>query len=507
MSLVPELPHVTETAATLAELFPDASSLGAETRDKLHRILLKWEDSVLTDDKAEDVGDTGSGTPSGRTLAKVYHSKIRDHEQQRARKLRASGVYHEQVFPAGDVETGHLLIGSRPFETCSDFLVCLDTFYSVTFGSCMESQGSNLPLTDAFSTEVRRAQLELVPAEVTQRSEFTRSIDVRRSPRIKSTAAKKSSAVEITSNKRRLFHHGRSVSETELTSGRKSPAATLRKALSQSVEMDVSASKSGPDITDSTRLRGTGTTVPKTKNCSANGLRLGLEPFTKATRMTDLCSGDSVSNSNLTKSVSVDYLSESVLPPRTAKRLKFDGQMAEVERLAEWLNGWAMRHRDAGSSSSAIRLRVSPQLLAYGLWLIDSCRFFTPRVDDITVAVVRGGQMPSSVPQEPSSSRVSAHSSSAGAENGDRPSAQPGRSADGGQEVPGNYAGVGRKGRAEQTTVCHDESSDEVTDEVNRWSRSREQQAASTHQEFSKPGNRLENNNTDRSDLLYCEPL
>jgi len=54
--------------------------------------------------------------------------------------------------------------------------------------------------------------------------------------------------------------------------------------------------------------------------------------------------------------------------------------------------------------SSAIRVRVSPQLLAYSLWLIESrYQHFTPRVSDITVAVVHK-QVPASVPREQSRS-------------------------------------------------------------------------------------------------------
>jgi len=507
LSLIAELPHTSETASTLAELFPDAQSLEAETRNKLDRILKEWQGVLLMDNpqtgENQDNNVTGNSTPRGLwTLAVIYYEKIRDHEQQLRKKQQAFGAYREKLFASGDAEMEDLLIGSRPFESRNDFLVCLDTFYSVSFGSCIESEGSTLPVIDAFVSEVCRTQLELLPAKVTKKSKFTRSVSLRCS-RVKSSVAKKLEVVRNTVRpvrKPSASRHGLfcscSVSETDLNTSRKSPAI-FRRTLSQPAEIDILTSKSGLNIRNSTGLHNG---IENTNNNNSNGLHASPDPFIKVGQSSSLDSTESLSNGDHIKHALLGYLSKSVLPPATLERLRFDGEIAETERLVEWLNGWAERHC-AGYNpvrSSAIRVRVSPQLLAYSLWLIDNCcQHFMPRVNDVTVAVVHS-QVPASEPRERSCSSMSVANGSVGIE---ATLLQQGHQSSGtelsstGQEVPTDHV---KKGRRKQMPVSSDELGDENANGVAQQTWSQEIEDASPPQQSTEPDNRSADNNADR---------
>jgi len=502
LALITELPQTAETASILSELFPDPESLAPETRDKLHRILKEWQDSFLMDDcqprKDENVAGTGNSADQRRTLSAVYYDKISDHKWQLDKIRQAFGASEEKLFISGSVVTEEdcLLIGSRPYERHTDFLLFLDTFYSISFGSCIESESTRLPLIDAFRSGVYRTQLELVPQKVIKKHKTKQSVGVRCTPQATSMVMKKSDDMEnavhfMTTPPPSIRAHFRSrtMSESDVKASRTCPA-NFQRVLSQPADVSVPTYKSGPGVITAATLFDSDTEMENTNNNNSSGLQLSPD----CSREASIHLVASVSRSEHIRPACADCPSESVLPPATVERLKFDGQLAEVERVGEWLNGWAVRHHaeDNQRRSSAIRVRVSPQLLAYSLWLVDNDQRFTPHVDDVTVAMVHG-QMRASVPREPSrtsavvdscvrrenmslrsdvrSNTGSAHSLVAGPE-----------------AAPEDYARKSKKGRRKKPkSTCLDE----VTEGGNGQLGLREAQVATYYQQPTEPTNRL----------------
>jgi len=518
LSLILELPQTAKTASTLAELFPDSQFLEEDTRNKLDQMLKEWQDLFVTGNlqPGENVDNivTGTSTPCRQTLAMLYYEKVRDRERQLSKIRQAFGAYHEKLFTTSDTETEDLLVGSRPFESCNDFLVCLDMFYSVGFGSCLESEGPDLPIIDAFASRIRQAQLEVRPAKESKKPKLMRSVSLQ-SSRVESSVAKEKAHLKNTvgslpklpANKHDLLR-SHSVSEADLNSSQK-PTAILQRSLSQPVKIGTQMCKSGLDIRNLTRLCDTNMGMENANNNNSNALHASGDRFTKSRCTTSLGSTEMVPNGVHIKPAFIDYLSESVLPPATVERLEFEGEIAETERLVEWLNGWAVQKGTGNNPtrSSAIRIRVSPQLLAYSLWLIESrYQHFTPSVSDITVAVVHG-QVPASVPREPSRSSTLITNGSVGVET---TSFQRGNHFNGagssatGQEVPVDHVSGGTKGRKKQKPVANDVMSDEEADGVNGQIWLQDIQDALSPQHATKSGNRSANNNADRSDLVVC---
>ena len=520
LSLIPELPQTTETASILAEFFPDAESLEPEIWDKFHRILKEWQ-GVLSRDGSEDTDVTSNSTPHEQTLDVTYYEKIRERERQCHKKRQAFGAYHDKLFIADDVEREDLLIGSRPFESCDDFLICLDTFYSVGFGSCLEPEATSisLPLIDVFADKVRQEQLERLPARLTKKSQFTRSISVRPSPQAKSAVMRELDVVENTFCRlsepppsKCSFDCSRSMNDADFA------VQQLQDILphissqpievdisSQPIEVDALSSKNGLDMTNSAKLHGTSAAKQNTDDGNYVAPSGSPNSFVKARHTSGLSSIEFTSVGDRIKHSFVDHLSESVLPPATVERLKFDGEIAETERLAEWLSGWTVRQSINQARASAIRVRVSPQLLVYSLWLIDSCHNFTPRVNDVTVAVIHG-QTPASAPRELSYSSVLV--SNVEDEN---MSLRRGRQSSGtgssstGQGKPANDVKKREKGRKEQKAIRRDELNDEVVSGVDQRTWSWDIQTSSL-QELTEAVNKSTNNNSDRYDLVFSEP-
>ena len=494
LSLIQELPTTAETASTLAELFPDPECLKQETSEQLCRILLEWQDLLLPDcfhvDKDDQNFDNGGKRePHGGTLAAVYYDKIRDHERQLEKKRQTFGAYHNKLFTTGSVSTEELLIGSRSFDSHYDFLVFLDTFYSVSFGSCIESEGTGLPLIDSFSDAVRREQLEGLRSKVTTKPEFSF-----RSARIEKTPTKKSDRIEdaVSSlEKSASSKHGhicrRSTSEADLNMSEKSPAVVL----SQPVRPDVPTHKGGLGPSYSARSCGTATEVEHMNTNNSGVQQSSPEPSGKTRPAVTICSG--FKNDRIKPSF-VDLLSESVLPPATVERLKFEGQMAETKRVGEWLSGWAARHHvgDSQTRSAAIRIRVSPQFLAYSLWLIDSChRHFVPHVDDITVGMVHDSPLP-----RDGSSALAGNNSSSTSRGSTGSLRTDGTNS---SSVASHGAKKDRRGLRKQKSVCHDGSEVEVTTAVNHQTWSLEEPYALSPQQLScESGNRSADNDADR---------
>jgi len=519
LSLIMELPLTSETASVFAQFSVDVESAVPETQDTLCWILKEWED-LLLDDRQPSGGKVASGSmPRGQTLAAAYHEKVYEHEQVLDKKQQAFGAYHKKLFVPGDAPTENLLIGSRPFESCNDFLACLDMFYSISFGSYVETESmGSFPLIDAFASKIREAQLELVPTKVTKKPKFTRCVSVQ-SSQVKLAVMEKLDTVENTvclqpkpSRIKCSLSRSRSESETDSNVGQKSPAI-LQHLSSQPAEIDDLMSRNGLDVTKVTALHDSITGMQNADSNNANTLRANPNPHMKAKHTTSLHSIDSTSNSDRIKPAFVDYLPKSVLPLATVERLKFDGDIAQTERLAECLSSWTMRHCAANNQarSSAIRVRVSPQLLAYSLWLIDSCQQFTPRVGDVTVAVVHS-QTPASVPHEPSYSLALVDSGIVGngirSLQGVQQSGRTGGAATG-QEVTGDFVKKGKKGRKKpKKTVRSDESDAEIANGVNGqpWSQ-QEIQASLSHKELAEPVNRSTNNNVDRCNFAFCASL
>jgi len=520
LALIAELPQTAETASVLSELFPDPESLELETRDKLRRVLNERQASVSTDacqpsiHVDENTADTGINAGRCKTLAAVYYEKIRDHKRQLDKTQRAFGAYDEKLFLSGSVDTEKLLIGSRPYEYHADFLVCLDTFYSVSFGCCVESEGTRLPLIDAFSSEVCRAQLEHLPPKVTDRCKFKQNTSICCTPWAKSIAVKNPNIIKNAvrplinplPSKRRRFHR-LSVSESELNACRNA-AASLRRVLSQPTDVNVQTYDSGPDTVNAAGFCDADMEMENTNNNNSSGLQISLDFSLEADHSADICSDSSVSGSDRIKPARVDCPSESVLPPATVERLKFDGQLVETERVGEWMSRWAARHHadDNRARSSAIRVRVSPRLLAYSLWLVDNCRHFTPRVGDVTVAMVHGHA--ASVPREPPRTSAVVSNDSARNENASlrrdfqfstcsTTSLVTSREA-----MPEDCVRRSKKGHSKKPKSAR---RDEVTSGVNQQRWSWETQTGSSHQQPTVPANRSANNNADRFHLLFSE--
>jgi len=491
LSLIQELPTTAETASTLAELFPDPECLEQETSEQLCRILLEWQDLLLPDpfhvDKDDqNFDDGGKREPHGGTLAAVYYDKIRDHERQLEKKRQTFGAYHNKLFTSGGVGSEELLIGFRPFESHYDFLVFLDTFYSVSFGSCIESEGTTLPLIDAFSDAVRREQLEGLRSKVTTKPKFSF-----RSARVEKTPTKKSDTIEDTVSSLEKSAASkfcsRSASESDLNVSKKSPAVVL----SQPVRPDDSTHKGRPDLSYSARSCGTATEVEHMNTNNFGILQSSPEPSGKTGPAATTCSG---SKNDRIKPSFVNLLPESVVPPATVERLKFEGQMAETKRVGEWLSGWAARHHvgDSQARSAAIRIRVSSQFLAYSLWLIDSChRHFVPHVDDITVGMVHDSPLP-----RVSSSALAGNNSSSTSRGSTGSLHTDGTNS---SSVASHSSKKDRKGLRKQKSVCHDGSEVEVTTAVNHQTWSLEEPCDLSPQQLScESGNRSADNDADR---------
>ena len=291
LSLIMELPLTSETASILAKFFVDVDSAVPETRDTLCWILKEWEDLLLDDRRPSD-GKVASGSMlHGQTLAAAYHEKVCEHEQVLDKKRKAFGAYHKKLFIPGDVPIEDLLIGSRPFESRNDFLVCLDMFYSISFGSCVETESTgSIPLIDAFASSVREAQLELVPTKVTKKPKFTRCVSIQ-SSQVKSAVTEKLDTVENTvclepkpSRIKCGLSRSRSESETDLNVGRKA-AAILQRSSSQPVEIDDLMSRNGLDVTKATKLHD-GITVMQNADNKANILHANPNHHMKAIEST-----------------------------------------------------------------------------------------------------------------------------------------------------------------------------------------------------------------------------
>jgi len=344
LSLILELPQTTETASTLAELLPDSQFLEADTRNKLDQILKEWQGLFVTGNlqPGENVDNivTGTSTPCRQTLAMLYYEKVHDRERQLSKIWQAFGAYHEKLFTTSDTETEDLLVGSRPFESCNDFFFCLDMFYSISFGSYIESARPDLPIINAFASKIRRAQLEVQPAKETKKLKFTRSVSLQ-SSRVESSVAKEKARLKNTvdpppklpANKHDLLR-SHSVNEADLNSSQK-PPAILQQSLSQPVKIGALMSKSGLDIRNSTRLHDTSMGVGNANNNNSNALCASQDLFKKSRYSSIVGSTELESNGVRVKTAFVDYLSESVLPPATVERLDFAGEIAETERLVE----------------------------------------------------------------------------------------------------------------------------------------------------------------------------
>jgi len=466
LSLIVKLPLTVETASTVAKLFHDAESMEAEIRSQLDRTLEEWQGLFLVDNQqpGENV-DSSITSHNGQTLGMVYREKVNEYKHQLDKRWQVFGAYYERLFTAGHIEVDDLLIGSRPFESCSDFLVCLNTFYSISFRSCIESECTCVPLIAAFASTVRQTQLEVLPAKVTKKRKFARSVSL---PRVKSTVA---TNFDIANN------------------------AALQK------------DPNSTEIMRNTNNNNSNALYASSAKAGHNTVGVGL---------IDSLSGDS----RIRPPTFVDYLSESVLPPTTVERLEFGGEIAETERLVEWLNGWAVRERRDWNDavvrpSTVLRVRVSPQLLAYSLWLIDS-RYqrggFTPSgVGDVTVAMVHS-QVPASSPCEPSAPLadggvrvVEATSLRAG----HRHLSSRTRSSAAGQEASADQVTDGRKSRKKKSGKkpvrrggdLHDEDVNGVKEQTWSW------EASSLQPRPSESHNKSANNNVDRYHVIFCLPL
>ena len=521
LALIAELPETTETASVLSELFPDPESLEPETRDRLRQILKEWQGLVVTDASQPNVdgnvAEAGSNADQVTTLAGVYRAKVYDHKRRLDKTQQAFGAYEEKLFISSNTNAEDLLVGSRLYECQMDFLLCLDTFYSISFGSCIESEGTRPPLIDAFRSEVYQAQLELLPPKVIKKQKFGQDVGTRCTPWMNSTTGKKSDIAEnalcctiISPRSKHARSRSHSASETDLNVGWNS-RVTLQRVLSQPADFDVSASKTGLDVISAAGLCDADVDMENTNNNNSSGLQLNSDSSVDPGLSASICSVDSMSKTDCIKPARADFLSESVLPPSTVERLKVDGQLAEIERVGEWMRNWAAQHHaeDNRARSSAMRVRVSPQLLAYSLWLIDSCRHFTPHVDDVTVAMVHG-HTSSSVPREPSRPSAEVNNDSVRDENVSvrrdfQSSAGSTNSVIRSQEtVPKDFDKISKKGRRSKKSKLV--RSDEVTDGVNqRQARSLEAQIVSSHPQLTELTNRSANNNADRFDDFFCK--
>jgi len=369
MSLIHEMPQTAQTASMLAQLLPEVKFLEQKTKKHLHHLLEKWQTELLTDSLqvCENENTSVVGTPCNSTLAAAYYENVREHRRQVDMKQQTFGAYHEKLFAAEDGKTEDLFIGSRPFESCSDYLVCLDMFYSVSFVSCTESESAaSLPLIDAYASEVREAQLGLLSAKITKRPKYMRNISIQSS-----------------------FHP---------VLGQKSDI--VKNTVCPVPKVLLNMNRNGLNVADFSGLFNSSTENQNTNDVNFCAPQPNLNQSVKATNPQSF---EIAFNKDSSKPKLVNYLPESVQPLESVTRLKFDGDVAQAERLAEWLSRWAERPHYGEANhvqSSAIKVQVSPQLLAYSLWLIDSCQHFTPGVTDITVAVVHG-RVPASVPREP----------------------------------------------------------------------------------------------------------
>jgi len=393
LSLILEMPKSRKVAVLLAKLFPDVELVSAETQEKLRWILKEWQGVFLSDGRNGSEGSEPNESKRGQTLALLYHDVACQHQQFFEQKCRAFGTYDEEVFARKEVSNGsNLMIGSRPFESCLEFIQLLDTFYSISFSHELNSsrQVKQLPLVGAFVHNIRQQELS---------SGFVCGPKLQRNISISENAV----SVGTLPPKPIIIHNSvyqsarpPSIKLTGLFRSRSvdcldESSNMMKKSLSQPEEIDVLSAEplvhSGAVARKSTKAK---LSPRNTNNNNAGSFRRNgpIRPFVRSMSLVEF---DEVSVEGSIKDLRSEYLVESVLSDASVKEMKFDGNFMTSERMADWMNSYMSKNlgdwSKASSPVAAVRVRVSPKMLTYALWLLDNTRHFYPRVDDVIVAV------------------------------------------------------------------------------------------------------------------------
>lgn len=407
MSLILELPKTRNTAMTLANLFPDVESVCPESQGKLRWILKEWQGVFLSDRKNSE-----TESQRGQTMALHYHDVACQHQQSLDQKCRVFGSYEETVFGSQQdtVDNSNLMIGSRPFESDGHFIGFLDTFYSISFSHDLNSdqQTNYLPLLATFMPKIIQQELN---SSSLHGPTIQRNISICGSSDPAFSIAFNPSIVESTvqeppnpfSVKLTGLFRSRSVDCV-----RDSPNVT-RKNLLQAKKIDVLTLKQLTRRGSLTLKTSRTSTSPRnTNNNNAGGYR-GHSPvcgFGRSASLLELHNDMSLEDS--TGNLIPKYLNESVLSDADVKKMVFTGNYLNSEKMADWLNSYTSKNLGewlkSGPHKTAMRVKVSPKMLTYALWLLEQRNYVVPRVDDVIVAVVQHGR-PVSVPPQQNSTQ------------------------------------------------------------------------------------------------------
>lgn len=400
LSVITEMPASAKTAKVLAKHFPNGEHFDAEIQQKLQEIIKEWQGVFLRDD----------GSSSGLTMNLVYCEEVANVVQSIERKRNTFHEYNERVFVSLE---NSLEIGSRPFETSTEYANFLGIFFDVCLGKALElashSKGS-IPLLKEFSADIRKRELSKMPKRV-----FSRSSDdvISLNPLKQSLSAKwklnaMKTLVQVPNTDAQQVGLFRSMSTGDV--GR---VSDIKIARSSSVTFPGIVDESGfpLDIYDpsviseysgTSRRKGQRPSSANRNNNSSN-LRPNARDFRRSVSGFESLSGCSNRES--------DALSQPIVPNWILEKMKFDLGFIELQRLVEWLLQWA-GGRSAFSDGSLLfksspthiqkplmQVQVTPQLLIYSLWLIDNIdttqtkSLVAAKQEEVTVAMVQEVEM------------------------------------------------------------------------------------------------------------------
>lgn len=380
LSLVVELPPTTEMARVMAEHFHDLDSHDPEIQDKVTHILNDWKGVMAGDEKA--VPDDSSDIQSARgvSLSVYYHSKAKTVNKLFRQRQRAFGHYEHFIFsetPKPSLEqNGMLHVGSRVFESTQEYLQFLDTLFAVSFHRLTEADSdkpvlSHLPLIVEFSPKIRARESRLLSRKDSMTGKKSagsgvkgQSVLVIQSPRDvppmsprRQVHPKTSTPLPKGPSKKAGLFRSRSMSEVK----NKIISVGLHHRSSSDEDVSVGGSP------------------------SRKSFRLDLEGIVDEE---DVPEGDP--------------LASPLVPQWKLDCMVFGKDYADIEQRLEWLNIWASKNHtlfpgakgvdDAGGAlRCAMKLRSSPRLITYALWLLENCHYkgaFSPDFPEVTVVTV-----------------------------------------------------------------------------------------------------------------------
>ena len=406
LSAILELPTDENTACILARYFPDPDNVNPEIQDRLRWILNDWHRLFISEvgESESPRGMTSesprgmtsesprgmtsesprgmmsesprgmtSESPRGMTMHLCYYKHARDSKRSMKNKQKLFKKYEEQIF-SEENQQGVGEVGSRPFESSREYLEFLERFFDLCFTKVLVIADQNAkPLLNKYFTDIRRHEFDRLPTEVFPGLDFEQPVSIKNSKSFPSQ--KKLNTVLTTSvkpakgsvKKMGLFRSlsvndaGRKSSNVPQWIGSKNSPMVLNilAPIKRSRSESTLRGRSFKDVSQLNRNNSNNKDTRKRKSRNLNNTT------------SDFQSGSVGS-----------LLAHPVVASLNLEHTEFEREYAEVECLARWLTIWSSRNRTAPhkfsnnlqtNSSTAIKVKITPKLLVYSLWLIDNC--------------------------------------------------------------------------------------------------------------------------------------